>query len=1013
MRSSAGSDQTYAGGDEIEFTVTFNEKVTVDTEDGVPSIDITVGVAKQTAQYDRGSGTTELVFSHIVVMGSPSDIAAFQLGNTTRPGRYGGDDTDGVSVEAGKIRLNGGLMTSSSGDRVDLDHPALGTQSSHKVDGTRPMLDSRPVANGDTLELVYSETLDGNAEPPTSAFTVWVNRATRNVTDVSLSGSTVTLTLGSALSAGDSASVKYYFDTTYLQDLQGNLAYPVVPTSVLNATPETSVADPGGPDISSLAIGSDPGSDGVYAGTDTIEVTATFSDNVTVDATNGTPALQLMVGKAIRTATYTGGSGTSTLTFGYTVAQGYPPRVANYDNFHTDHTTAGGDEDTDGLSIAAGRISLNGATIRNATDLDADLEHDGLAVQPGHKVDGVFPTADGRPEVDGTTLKYSYVETLDMSSAPTAAPYEVVGDGSASWAVSDAPLSGSTITLTLGSALEHDDRAWLRYQPGSSPIRDLVGNPAKRLYNVFVENLMPVPPPPAIDPLAASVDSITIGSDPGTDQTYAGGEAIDVVLNYDKSVTVDTTNGTPSIEIEVGRSRKTASYVSGSGSSALTFRYTVVTGLPRNFIGILRLLGYQTPPAGDEDDDGIRVPAGNVALKGSVIEDDENRAANVPHPKLPTQAGHRVDGVQPYVESDDDGSADGDSIRVTYSESLDAGEVNPAGFKVVVDGVERTVSEATVQGAKVILTLDSPVTEDDEVMLGYNPGIVPVRDPAGNAAYDQSVEVQSTDDDDVGGNTGGGGGGSGGGGGGTENEDDDDGEGGGGGGSGGGGSGGGSGGLAPRAAFTQDAECGADGLCRAKTETPVTFTDTSTGNAAQRNWDFGDGNTAGSQKTDHAWMEPGFYKVTLNVRSGSMESMETRMFLVEPVNPAGTCEVDGETLCLQDARYSLEAEWWNPEGDGGAAKVVHAGTNDSALLRFFNRDNWEVLIKVLDGCAVNGHMWVFGASTTNLGYSIRVTDTVTGEVKEYRNEAGLPAPAIADVTAFADGCTGGANPANQ
>jgi len=63
-----------------------------------------------------------------------------------------------------------------------------------------------------------------------------------------------------------------------------------------------------------------------------------------------------------------------------------------------------------------------------------------------------------------------------------------------------------------------------------------------------------------------------------------------------------------------------------------------------------------------------------------------------------------------------------------------------------------------------------------------------------------------------------------------------------------------------------------------------------------------------------------------------------------------------------------------------------------------------VLIKVLDGCAVNGHVWVFGASPTDLGYVIRVTDTAAGTVKEYRNEPGAPAPAITDVTAFPAGC---------
>ena len=60
--------------------------------------------------------------------------------------------------------------------------------------------------------------------------------------------------------------------------------------------------------------------------------------------------------------------------------------------------------------------------------------------------------------------------------------------------------------------------------------------------------------------------------------------------------------------------------------------------------------------------------------------------------------------------------------------------------------------------------------------------------------------------------------------------------------------------------------------------------------------------------------------------------------------------------------------------------------------------------KVLDGCALNGHVWVFGATTTDLGYTIQVTDTATGAVREYRNEPGKPAAAITDSTAFPEGC---------
>ncbi len=87
--------------------------------------------------------------------------------------------------------------------------------------------------------------------------------------------------------------------------------------------------------------------------------------------------------------------------------------------------------------------------------------------------------------------------------------------------------------------------------------------------------------------------------------------------------------------------------------------------------------------------------------------------------------------------------------------------------------------------------------------------------------------------------------------------------------------------------------------------------------------------------------------------------------------------------------------------EGGAAGN---GTPDSGLFWFFTPGNdWEMLIKVLDGCAINGHHWVFASATTTVEYTLRVTDTETGRIREYFNPLGRAAPAITDTSAFA-GC---------
>ncbi len=195
------------------------------------------------------------------------------------------------------------------------------------------------------------------------------------------------------------------------------------------------------------------------------------------------------------------------------------------------------------------------------------------------------------------------------------------------------------------------------------------------------------------------------------------------------------------------------------------------------------------------------------------------------------------------------------------------------------------------------------------------------------------------------------------------------------------------------------AECAAD-LCVAFTDTPVTLRDVSTGDVAERSWSTGDGGVSRNAVFEWTWSEPGYYRISLRVSGHDVVSEAQKTLLVRPGDPAGACTPSAEVLCLQDERFSVEAEWRTANGDGGAGRVVFAATNDSGIFWFFDAANWEVLVKLLDGCALNGHAWVFAGATTDLGYVVRVTDTVTNEVRSYRNQAGQPAPATADASAF-------------
>lgn len=115
---------------------------------------------------------------------------------------------------------------------------------------------------------------------------------------------------------------------------------------------------------------------------------------------------------------------------------------------------------------------------------------------------------------------------------------------------------------------------------------------------------------------------------------------------------------------------------------------------------------------------------------------------------------------------------------------------------------------------------------------------------------------------------------------------------------------------------------------------------------------------------------------------------------------AQTCVSSQTTLCLGNNRFSVQANWQDFQGNFGQGKVVPNAGADSGLFWFFGPGNWELLVKVLNGCGTNGRFWVLGSAGTNVGYTVIVTDTMSGEVKQYANPLGTTSPAIIDINAF-------------
>ncbi|MEG5192619.1 ELWxxDGT repeat protein, partial [Microcoleus sp. ARI1-A4] len=202
--------------------------------------------------------------------------------------------------------------------------------------------------------------------------------------------------------------------------------------------------------------------DGTYGIGATINITATFSEAVTI---TGTPQLQLETGTTDRFANYTAGSGTPTLTFSYTVQPGDSTLDLQY------------------LTTTA----LNGGTIKDSVNIDANLNLPALASLQslgGSKalvIDGIAPTVTSITRKTPTaTLTNSNSVTYTVSFSEPVKNLDI-GDftlnktGTVNGNIASvSAATGTTIDVTVNS-ISGDGNLGLDV-PATATINDIPGN---------------------------------------------------------------------------------------------------------------------------------------------------------------------------------------------------------------------------------------------------------------------------------------------------------------------------------------------------------------------------------------------------------------------------------------------------------------------------------------------------------------------------------------------------------
>ena len=388
---------------------------------------------------------------------------------------------------------------------------------------------SQASVDGAALTLAFSEDLTETPLPAVNTFRVNVGEDTRGVDSLEISGSTVTLTLASAVTSSDQVSVSYAVPTdaaaARLKDLSDNPAESFADQAVTNNTAaaqrrsrqqqENSPAT-GSPTISGTAqVGETlttsttdiSDTDGLTKVSYAYQWTANdgTSDSDIADATTSTYTLVPSdMGKTIKVkVTFTDDAGNgeslpSAATAAVAAAVPGAPaslRVSVNDTGKLDLSWEA--PETDGGSAVIGykvqwkeavdswdtpadvseaAVTVTSHTITGLTDgveytfrvIAVNLEGDSSASEDesGTPRETTAPTVSSA-SVDGATLTLTFNEALDGNSEPATTAFTVTVSGNAR-AVESVDVSGGAATLTLASAVSSEDTVTVSYTAPAS-----------------------------------------------------------------------------------------------------------------------------------------------------------------------------------------------------------------------------------------------------------------------------------------------------------------------------------------------------------------------------------------------------------------------------------------------------------------------------------------------------------------------------------------------------------------
>lgn len=590
---SASADNVWIIGQELLISVAFNTGIYVNQTSGVPRIPLNIGGSTQYATYlSGGNGQSSLIFRYVI---QESDL-----------------DSDG-SIGLSDIDLNGGAIYDVANTNILLTLP-VASLTSTTIDGVRPTISSisapanksySTITGNNHLTMTFvvnwSEAVNYSATGTGAAYISINMGGTANHAQYSSGNNTATISHkpGSLSGITDSDGVSLsspLAGTANIKDRSGNTS-----TDKTFSPPNTSgvIVDTTLPLVSSIT----PPANSTYGIGQNLNFDLNFSESVEVNKSLGYPRIPLTIGATtVYLEPTSNGTGTSH-TFHYTIIAG--------------------DTDTNGVATGT-TISHNGSGY--VRDLAQNLATTAF-IQPtttGVLVDGIRPTitsvtaSANKTYIFGETIDFSvnYSESVNVTGTPRL----TLTVGATTRYADYLSGSGSNVllfryTVPSGDLDSNGISVATTVDLNAGTIKDIAENDqtvltfsAPLLSGVNVDGVVP--------------EIISI-SEPAN-STYGIGGTLDYIVNFDQPITV---TGTPALSLNIGGASVSASYLSGSGTAALTFRYTVV--------------------ANDIDTNGVQIVAPLVlaggALKNANGNDSALNFASTVH------AGVLVDAVGPAI----------------------------------------------------------------------------------------------------------------------------------------------------------------------------------------------------------------------------------------------------------------------------------------------------------------------------------------------------------------------------